>query len=207
MVSTACLNITLYVHCPSHHHVFVLVTPWKREQTCIFYTLLRLTCHIIGAHRGDAQCRDQVIDAQASPPWPYILKIFLSITLASRALTSRVVAFSFTWIMATGLYSPFALFRKTFERPILYPRNRSLGRHSQIINSKQIPTRDRLKRRKNRTITRIRIRSLVCTSFTALVSSLHVVARTVLPFPLFTLPLFFGNNSRTLSNYLTQRPS
>jgi len=116
-----------------------------------------------------------------------------------------VIALSYTRIMDTGFYPHIAVFRKTFERPILHPRNRSLGRLSQIINSERTPTRDRLKRRKSRII--IRIRSLVCTSFAALVSSLHVVARTVLRCPLFTFPLFFVNNSRTLSNYLTQRPS
>lgn len=116
-----------------------------------------------------------------------------------------VVALSYTRIMDIGFYQRVAVFRKTFERPILHPRNRSLGRLSQIINSERTPTRDRLKRRKSRII--IRIRSLVCTPFAALISSLHVLARTVLRSPLFTFPLFFANNSRTFSNYLTQRPS
>jgi len=118
-----------------------------------------------------------------------------------------VVALSYTRIMDTRFYPRVAVFRKTFERPILHPSNTSLGRHSQIINSERTPTRDRLNRRKSRIIIRIRIRSLVCTSFAALVSSLHVVARTAVRSPLFTLPLFFANNSLTLSNYLTQRPS
>ena len=117
-----------------------------------------------------------------------------------------VVALSYTRIKGTGLYPRVAVFRKSFERPILHPRNRSLGRYSQIINSERTPTRDRLKRKKDRIIMRRRIRN-VCISFAALVSSLHVVARTVLCFPLFTLPLFFASNSPTLSNYLTQRHS
>lgn len=114
-----------------------------------------------------------------------------------------VVVLSYTRIMDTGLYPLVAVFRKTFKRPILHPWNRSLGRHSQIINSERTPTRDRFKRRKNGIIINIRMRiSLVCSSFAAVLSSLHVVTRTVLCFTLFALP-----NSRTLSNYLTQRPS
>jgi hypothetical protein len=137
MVARTRLGITLYAHYPSYHHLLYL-SLWKKEQTCIFCTLLRLICHILEADRGDAQCRDQVIDAQASPPWPYIFKDFSvnHMGLSGFDLSNTwVVALSYTWIMDTRLYPRVAVFRKTFEQPILHARNRPLGRYSQIINS------------------------------------------------------------------------